>query len=46
MKATVRSATVRGSIPARRSAHACSTSPPAPPAANSRVAASAAIVIW
>ena len=36
----------RWRMPARRSAHACSTSPPAPPAAKIRDAASPAIVIW
>ena len=33
-------------MPARRSAHAVSTRPPAPPAAKIREAASPAIVIW
>ena len=42
----MRQATSRRSIPERRSAHAVSATPPAPPAANSRVAASPAIVIW
>ena len=40
------SATTRLRIPARRSAHAVRTSPPAPPAAKIRDAASPAIVIW
>ena len=38
-------ATIRGSNPARRSAQAVSAIPPAPAAANRRVAASPAIVI-
>ena len=33
-------------MPERRSAHAVSAIPPAPAAANSRVAARPAIVIW
>ena len=33
-------------MPERRSAHAVRTTPPAPAEANSRVAASDAIVIW
>ena len=41
----MRAATVRALIPARRSAHAVSATPPAPPAASRRVAASPAIVI-
>ena len=45
MKAIIRQATMRGSIPERRSAHAVSAMPPAPAEANSRVAASPAIVI-
>ena len=45
MKATIRQATRRGSIPERRSAQAVSATPPAPAAANSRVAARPAIVI-
>ncbi len=44
--ATVSTATTRAGIPLRRSAQAVSAAPPAPPAANSRVAASPAIVIW
>ena len=46
MNATIRQATSRGSIPERRSAHAVSATPPAPAAANRRVAATPAIVIW
>ena len=42
----MRSATTRASIPERRSAQAVSAMPPAPAAANRRVAASPAIVIW
>src|ERR1019366_9402590 len=38
MKATMRHATNRGSMPERRSDHAVSATPPAPAAANSRVA--------
>ena len=45
MNATIRQATRRGSMPERRSAHAVSATPPAPAAANSRVAARPAIVI-
>ncbi len=45
-KATIRCATSRLSMPERRSAHAVTATPPAPPAANRRVAASPAIVIW
>ena len=45
MKATMRQATIRGAMPERRSAHAVSATPPAPAAANSRVAARPAIVI-
>ncbi len=44
--ASVLSATLRGDMPERRSAQAVSAMPPAPPAANSRVAARPAIVIW
>ena len=44
--ASVLSATVRRGMPERRSAQAVSAIPPAPPAANSRVAARPAIVIW
>jgi hypothetical protein len=40
------SATRRLRIPDRLSAHAVSTSPPAPPAAKMREAARPAIVIW
>ena len=43
--AIIRQATIRGSIPERRSAQAVSAMPPAPPAANSRVAARPDIVI-
>ena len=46
MKATIRQATSRGGIPERRSAHAVRAMPPAPAAANRRVATSPAIVIW
>ena len=46
MNATIRTATVRAAMPDRRSAHAVSAMPPAPAAANSRVAARPAIVIW
>ena len=46
MNATMREATRRRSMPERRSAHAVSAIPPAPAAANRRVAASPAIVIW
>ena len=46
MNAIIRHATIRASIPERRSAQAVSAMPPAPAAANSRVAASPAIVIW
>ena len=42
----MRQATVRVPIPDRRSAHAVSAIPPAPAAANRRVAARLAIVIW
>ena len=43
--ATIREATIRGSIPERRTAHAVNATPPAPAVANRRVAASPAIVI-
>ena len=43
--AIMREATERRSIPERRSAHAVSAMPPAPAAANRRVAANPAIVI-
>ena len=46
MNATIRQATSRDSIPERRSAHAVSAMPPAPAAANRRVATRPAIVIW
>ena len=46
MNATIRQATMRGSIPERRSAQAVSAMPPAPAAANRRVAITPAIVIW
>ena len=46
MKATIRQATSRGAMPERRSAQAVSAMPPAPPAANRRVATRPAIVIW
>jgi hypothetical protein len=45
-KAIIRHATSRRPIPDRRSAHAVSTTPPAPAVANRRVAATDAIVIW
>ncbi len=45
MNATIRHATSRGAIPERRSAHAVSAMPPAPAAANRRVATRPAIVI-
>ena len=41
----MRQATTRRSIPERRSAHAVSATPPAPAAANRRVAATPAMVI-
>ena len=43
--AIMRSATSRRGIPERRRAHAVTATPPAPPAANRRVAARPAIVI-
>ena len=43
--ATIREATRRGGMPERRSAQAVSATPPAPAAANSRVASRPAIVI-
>ena len=46
MNAIIRQATIRGSIPERRTAQAVSAIPPAPADANSRVAARPAIVIW
>ena len=45
MKATIRQATTRGSIPERPSAQTVSAIPPAPAEANSRVAARPAMVI-
>ena len=45
MNATIRQATTRRSIPDLRSAQAVSATPPLPAAANSRVAATPAIVI-
>ena len=45
MNATIRQATRRGLMPERRNAHAVSATPPAPAAANRRVATSPAIVI-
>ncbi len=45
MNAIIRQATMRGSMPERRSAHAVNAMPPAPAEANSRVAARPAMVI-
>ena len=45
MNAIIRQATILGSMPDRRRAHAVSAIPPAPADANRRVAASPAIVI-
>ena len=44
--AVIRQATVRASMPERRRAHAVRARPPAPAAANRRVAATPAMVIW
>ena len=46
MNATMRQATIRRGIPERRTAQAVSAMPPAPAAANRRVATRPAIVIW